>query len=683
MKEPIPDHVSKVSSCAERNLILEHSTRLAGINGPADGLWLERLRRETNQAQYIFATARDPVILGLAGPGSGKTRALVYRAAHLINSGVAPEKVLLLTFTNKAAEEMKERLKKLLGFWPQELWAGTFHSIGARILRRHASLVGRSNNFTILDDDDSRSLFKQLISGLSLSLSEDEKNLLVKRGLPARIISQARNSGLSVKAVMEDYYYYISGYLELVENLAAKYERIKNESNAFDFDDLLLCWLGLFEQYEHLREHYRQRFAHVLVDEFQDTNVVQAQIIDLFTGGSSICAVGDDAQSIYAFRFAHVGNILSFPEKYPHCLVVRMEQNYRSIPEIVNLANHSIAFNTEQLHKKLFSKNPSGGKPWIIGARHAAQEAAFVARKIRELQQGRLPLREIAVLYRSGYLATELEFALGRQAIPYRTFGGVKFLQKAHIKDILAYLKILYNPADESAWRRAATLQQGLGPASFDALWSKLRTYPNPLEAALQGIAAPSRGKAGWDALLSALKAVRSERGERRDVPGAIACIVNKSYDQILRRNYPDQFEERLRGIERLAAYGERFATLDQFLESLALEESLFDDTASGGDGDYLTLSTIHSAKGKEWEAVFIIGMNGGHFPSRRGDDREIPEERRLFYVAVTRARRFLFLSTYREDYRGWGAAAEGPSLFLKELPRDCFEPVLLDEYDY
>lgn len=658
---------------------MEKRYRPDGMEECADGPWLDRLRREMNQAQYTFATALDPVILGLAGPGSGKTRALVYRAAHLVKSGVSPEQILLLTFTNKAAEEMKDRLKRLLGFWPQELWAGTFHSIGARILRHHASLAGRGGNFTILDDDDSRGLLKQLVNSLSQSLGEEEKNLLLKRGLLPRIISQARNSSLTVKEVMEEVYYYRIDYLELVQNLAGLYEQKKRESNAFDFDDLLLCWLELFEQHADLRERYRQRFSHVLVDEFQDTNVVQARIIDLFAGSSAICAVGDDAQSIYAFRFAQVGNILAFPEKYPHCLVVRMEQNYRSTPEIVELANRSIAFNTEQLRKKLFSENPSGDKPWIVGARNAAQEASFVAQRIQDLQRERLPLREMAVLYRSGYLATELEFTLVRRGIPYRTFGGVKFLQKAHIKDVLAYLKVLYNPADEGAWRRIAMLQQGLGPASFDTLWSKLRRHPDPLEAALEGHAAPSRGKAGWEALCTTLQAVRTQG---REVLRAIECIMAESYDQILRKNYPDQYDERLRGIERLAMYGERMGTLDQFLESLVLEESLFDDAALSESGDYLTLSTIHSAKGKEWDAVFIIGMNGGHFPSRRGDDREIPEERRLFYVAVTRARRFLSLSTYWEDYRNWGAVAEGPSLFLKELPQDCFEPVVLDEHD-
>ncbi|MEW5785815.1 MAG: ATP-dependent helicase [Bacillota bacterium] len=644
--------------------------------------WLARLRRELNPAQFQFATAVEPVILGLAGPGSGKTRALVYRTAHLIESGIPPERVLLLTFTNKAAEEMKDRLKSLLGFWPQELWAGTFHSIGARILRRHALLVERNSSFTILDDDDNRQLLKQLVNSLSRSLGEEERSLLLKRGLLARVISQARNSDLTVKEVLAESYPFRLEYLELVQNLAEMYAQKKRESNALDFDDLLLCWLDLFQQHPAVREKYRQRFEHVLVDEFQDTNVIQARLVDQFAGYSSLCVVGDDAQSIYAFRFAHVGNILSFPEKYPHCLVVRMEQNYRSTPQIVALANHSINCNHEQLRKQLFSKNPAGEKPWIVGARNASREASFVAQRIRELNREHgVPLGEIAVLYRSGYLSPEVEFELVRRGFPYRTFGGVRFLQKAHIKDVLAYLKILYNPADESAWRRVATLQSGLGPASFETLWAELKLHGNPLDAALSGRVAPARGKAGWEALCRTLQTLQlqSDSGVAR----LIAAVSEGNYEQILKKNYPDQFEERLRGIERLAMYGDRFESLNKFLESLALEESLFADAADAGpEGEFVTLSTIHSAKGKEWDAVFVIGLNEGHFPSRRGDERDLPEERRLFYVAATRARRYLYLSTYWEDYRNYGSVSGGPSLFLKELPQDCFEPVFLEEYE-
>ncbi|HSW36063.1 MAG TPA: ATP-dependent helicase, partial [Candidatus Limnocylindrales bacterium] len=407
---------------------------------------------------------------------------------------------------------------------------------------------------------------------------------------------------------------------------------------------------------------------------------IQARIIDLFNGTSSLCVVGDDAQSIYAFRYANIGNILSFPEKYARCQIARMEQNYRSTPEIVELANCSISFNHEQLPKKLFSRNAPGEKPVIAKMLDARQEATFVLQNIWELQNKGVPLKEIAVLYRSSYLTPEVEFALARKGISYRTFGGVKFFQKAHVRDLLAYLRVIYNPADENAWRRIATLQQGIGPASFNTLWSKLKKHSNPLEAALERKETPSRGKSGWDELCKTLEAV-TKRGSDY-VPPLISIIMAENYDIILQNNYPDQYDERLQGIERLAIYAERFDSLASFLESLVLEESLFADTSSTFDHSdgQLTLSTIHSAKGKEWDAVFIIGMNQGHFPSQRGGDSFLPEERRLFYVAATRARKYLYLLTYREDYRNYGTVSEGPSLFLRELPRDCYRLVDFDD---
>ncbi|MDW7739867.1 MAG: ATP-dependent helicase [Bacillota bacterium] len=634
--------------------------------------WDQFLQAELNRAQYEFATADDDALLGLAGPGSGKTRALVYRAAHLIQTGLNPGNLLLLTFTNKAAGEMKERLERLLGFLPYELWSGTFHSIGARILRKHAALMGRTPNFSIFDEDDSRALLKQILA--LLEVNEQDRKLIMQRGFLGRIISQARNSDFSIRHVMEEDYPYRLEYYALINEVADIYNRKKEESNAFDFDDLLLCWLELFENQPQVREQYLRRFKHVLVDEFQDTNIIQARLIDLFAGNASLCVVGDDAQSIYAFRYANIGNILSFPEKYQTCRLVRMEQNYRSTPEIVELANCSISFNREQLPKKLYSENPPGPKPLIAKVYDARQEASFVLQNIWELQNNGIPMQEIAVLYRSSYLTPELEFTLSGRGISYRTFGGVKFFQKAHIKDLLAYLKVINNPQDEQAWRRISLLQQGIGPAGFEKLWLNLKDYSNPLEAALSGKESPSRGKNGWTQLCETLAKINEHKDGK--VADLINGILEDNYDQLLKQNYPDQYEERLSGLERLAIYSERFETVEKFLESLTLEESVFADPDAYNDtyGGQLTLSTIHSAKGKEWDAVFIIGLNQGHFPGRHINNHDLDEERRLFYVAATRARRYLYMTTYWEDYRSYGATSEGPSLFLKELAPECYQ---------
>ncbi len=605
---------------------------------------------------------------------------LMYRTAHLINSGVKPDQLLLLTFTNKAAGEMKGRLESLLGYYPGGLWAGTFHSIGARILRHrlnihepcNAEFLGREKNFTIYDEDDMKGKLKKILK--DTGVAEEDRKTLMKRNMLLRIISQSRNTDkLIIEIVNDNYGGFFLAYANTIEDIAKKYEKAKLDSNAFDFDDLLLCWLKLFENNSRVKGYYREKFAHVLVDEYQDTNVLQAQLVDLFRGSASICVVGDDAQSIYAFRCADIKNILTFPDHHENCQVVLMEQNYRSTPEIVELANYTISMNSEKLSKKLFSTNPSGEKPFIAGLYDSRQEATYVLQCIWELQNNGVELHEIAVLYRSSYLTADVELALNGRGISYKVYGGLKFFQKAHIKDVLAYLQVAYNPNNELAWRRLCNLQTGLGEKTFNTLWGKLKLSSNPLEEAIEGKVEPSRGKAGWAALVDTLKKNKLNAGI--PIYKLFQSILDNNYDQILRREYPDQYEERYRGIERLMIYAERFDTLPQFLESLALEESIFADTETAekpGDG-HLTLSTIHSAKGKEWDAVFIIGMNQGHFPSNKTSKYDHDEERRLFYVASTRARRYLYMTSYYEDYRSYGAISEGPSIFLDELPHECF----------
>jgi len=640
-----------------------------------DFSWRQRLRRELNAEQYFFVTERSSSLLGIAGPGSGKTRALTYRVAHLLKENVPPENILLVTFTNKAAEEMKNRVREIIGYFPPGLWAGTFHSIGARILRRHASLINRSPNFTILDEDDREAMLKSSLVALKVRLDTKDQNLFIKKGLLGKILSSARNSALDLQTYIHTRAPELTDYLDFLKQVEEKYEEKKRLANAFDFDDLLNAWLNLLQKNHHIRHYYQQQFQHILVDEYQDTNAIQDQIVLLLGEKSLTCLVGDDAQSIYGFRCAEVGNILTFPLKRPDCKIVKLVQNYRSVPEILELANCSISNNKQQFKKELFTMRPRGEKPYVYIASDNFNEARFIVHKIVELYDEGQKLSDIAVLYRSTYLAQDVEMELLKKNIPYQTFGGLKFLQRAHIKDILAWLKILENPLDEISWQRVILMHKGLGAATFQQIWMKMRSHPQPLQAIIQGKISPSRGQQGWSAMVSTLQ--RLEKTSLENVSELIQVIMENHYSKYLKENHPDDYTERLMGIERLAAYGSRCSSLREFLESLILEEALVMENFNDNKmkRDYLTLSTVHSAKGKEWKTVFLMGLNEGRFPALQ-NKKNIEEERRLFYVAVTRAKDYLFLTSSREELRGWGSYLSGPSSFIKELPLHCYQVI-------
>ena len=637
--------------------------------------WQERLRRELNQEQLFFVTHKHPAILGIAGPGSGKTRALTYRLANLLQENVPPHQIMLVTFTNKAAEEMKRRVREIIGHLPQGLWAGTFHSIGARMLRRHASVVDRSANFSIMDEDDRASMLNLVLASHKSEIKEKERDLFIKRGLLGKIISAARNSSLELNEYINSKMPDLAPYLSIFHRVEEQYTEKKRLANAFDYDDLLIVWLQLLQQNGDIRERYHEQFKHILVDEYQDTNAVQDRIIMILGEKGSTCLVGDDAQSIYSFRSAEISNILNFPRKKTDCTTIKLVRNYRSIPEILELANCSIIRNNGQIPKQLKAVRPPGEKPHICLSPDNYKEAAFITRMVRQLYQDGLQLGEMAVLYRSSYLSQDIELALINQGIPYLTFGGLKFLQRAHIKDILSWLKILENPRDELSWQRIALLHEGIGPATFQEIWRQLKAYPNPLEAAFMENIKIQRGKQGWQTFTEILAQLRN--AGRDDVSRLIAIIMQSAYGRTLKQKYPDDYVERSLGIERLAAYGARCASVGEFLESLLLEEILILDSIreENPEKDFLTLSTIHSAKGKEWKAVFLVGLSEGHFPSAQGL-KNIEEERRLFYVAVTRARDYLYLTAAQEDYRGWNRYIGGPSPFLTELPVHCYQIV-------
>ena len=432
--------------------------------------------RELNPQQFIAVTAPPGPALVIAGAGSGKTRTLTYRVAYLLEQGIPPDRILLLTFTNKAAGEMMRRVADLLGRQLPSLWGGTFHSIGARILRQHADLLGYHRDFTILDRDDAKDLIKACIAEAGI---ETKGTHFPKPEVLCEIFSLAVNTHKSVGQIMDEQYGYLfekyEGENELGEDISRlfqSYTARKRATNAMDFDDLLALWLKLLQDHAGVCEHYQRRFQFILVDEYQDTNQLQSDLIDLLAGRHhNVTVVGDDAQSIYAWRGANFQNIFKFPKRYPGAKTFKIETNYRSTPEILKVANAAIAANTQQFTKELAPARKSGLKPALVACGDAAQQAAFIAQRVGELSEEGVNLNQVAVLYRSHFHALELQLELTRRHIPFSITSGIRFFEQAHIKDATAYLKLVANPRDEVAFKRLVQLLPGIAAKGAEKLW--------------------------------------------------------------------------------------------------------------------------------------------------------------------------------------------------------------------
>jgi DNA helicase II / ATP-dependent DNA helicase PcrA len=630
-------------------------------------------KRELNEEQYSVVTGGDGHCLVLAGAGSGKTRAITYRVAYLLEHGVKPEEVLLVTFTNKAAREMKERVENLTGGEARLPWSGTFHHIGYRILRKYAPLLGYTNNFNILDGGDSIDLVKMCL--------KQEKVGHTSRKFPSAkvirsIISFAKNVGESVESVIAREHPQWIDFSDSIVRIAGEYHRRKVEGNTMDFDDLLVNTYLLLLQSEQVRARYAEQFRYVLVDEYQDTNRVQADIISLFSSHhANLLVVGDDAQSIYSFRAADIRNILDFESDHPGTKIFRLETNYRSTPEILRLASEVIAGNTHQYEKNLKSVNDAFTKPEVHAFADADEEAEFVADRIEELREEGVLLSDIAVLFRAAYQSQTLEVELTKRDIPYDYRGGVRFFERAHVKDVLAYLRIFANRHDIVAWNRVLTMQTGIGSAGVARVVAGVRSLPvsdgnSPLnvdELDAVGEVLGAKARVGFNDFASIYGAICRVS----DVTPAklILAVINSKYRDQLEVEYPD-YRERLGDLDQLAVFAEKVDDLSQFLGEITLQESY---TKAGGEDsrDKLVLSTVHQAKGLEWEAVFIISMASGKFPNDKSLDNltALEEERRLFYVAVTRAKRHLHVSYSVTG--GFTGSFGGPSMFLEEINPD------------
>ena len=639
-------------------------------DAPADAQIPAYAARLNAPQREAVLTTEGPVLM-LAGAGTGKTAALTARLAHLIATRRAwPSEILCVTFTNKAAREMRKRVGRHIGDAVEGMpWLGTFHSIGARMLRRHAELVGLESNYTIIDTDDQIRLLKQLI----------QENDVDEKRWPARqlagLLDRWKNRGLN------------PGDLDAVENESyangrgAQFYKLYQDRlktlNACDFGDLLLHILNIFRTHHDVLAQYQQRFKYILVDEYQDTNQVQYLWLRLLAQTrKNICVVGDDDQSIYSWRGAEVANILKFEKDFPGASVVKLEQNYRSTPQILAAASGLINANSERLGKTLWTELPPGEKVRIIGVWDAPEEARRVGEEIERLESEGAPLDQIAILVRAQYQTREFEDRFIQIGLNYRIVGGFRFYERAEIRDALAYLRVIAQPADDLAFERIYNQpKRGLGAKTLEAMRRHARQLQMPLAAASLDLCdtdeLPARARNNLVALLGQFVHWREQADKVTPSELLRSVLAESGYEDMLQKERSAESAGRLENLTELARAMEEYETLGDFLEHV----SLVMDNERAGDGEKVTIMTMHAAKGLEFDHVFLPGWEEGVFPSQRAIDEgglaSLEEERRLAYVAITRAKRrcTILHAANRRIYGQWTSSI--PSRFIEDLPED------------
>ena len=637
---------------------------------------------ELNAQQLAAVTATPGPLLVIAGAGSGKTRTLTYRVAYLLENGSDPRNILLLTFTNKAARQMLDRVANLLPLDASGIWGGTFHSIGNRMLRRHGSALGYSSGFSIMDREDQKDLINTVVVGAGI----DPKEIRFPKGdVLAEIFSFVVNTETPMEEMLAEKFPYFLPLLDKIKDVHARYDKKKKATNSMDFDDLLEKTLSMLKQHEHVASFYRRQFQFILVDEYQDTNKIQADLIDtLARDHRNVMVVGDDAQSIYSWRGANFKNILEFPKRYPDAQVFKIEMNYRSVPEILDVANAAIAANVEQFRKNLAPTRESNAvKPAVVALNDGSEQAQFVAQRILELRDEDVDLSDIAVLYRAHYHAIELQLELSRRGIPYQITSGIRFFEQAHIKDVTAFLRIVANPRDEVAFKRMVKLLPGIGNRSADNLWNAWdkslseRGEITSWGERLRALHVTAKSKKSWEQLAHTLDEI-APGGQPNPPSEMITSVVEAIYDDYAKVTFTN-YELRREDLNQLAAFARQFKDIHEFLAQLALISNVDAEAAPNqtADKEAVNLSSVHQAKGLEFHTVFIIWLTDGMFPSSRSlDTRDaLEEERRLFYVAVTRARDELYLAyPHMRLNAGYGDIFQRPSRFLKEIPNELVE---------
>jgi len=685
---------------------------------------------ELNPQQYAAVTAPPGPALVIAGAGSGKTRTLTYRVAYLLENGIRPQHVLLLTFTNKAAREMLDRVAAICPHDLAGLWGGTFHSIGNRILRRHPNEAGFAPGFSIMDREDA----EDMLDGVVASLGFDPKEKRAPKGeVVADVLSYQLNTGRKLEEVLLEKYPHFLEFAPQFAEARKKYEAKKRQANALDFDDLLEKTLRMLQTNAALAEHYQRQFQFILVDEYQDTNHLQNDFIEILAARHhNVMVVGDDAQSIYSWRGADFRNILEFPKRHTGAVVYKIETNYRSVPEVLSVANAAIASNVHQFRKELHASREGGGlKPALVPLPDTQQQAQFVAQRMLELNEEGIPLEEMAVLYRAHYHSMDLQMELTRRGIPFELTSGLRFFEQAHIKDVGAFMKWVVNPRDEVAFKRMAKLLPGVGARSADSLWLGVEealtrsstpllapppaaptivapsaeiaqsegspsalapadaptqplpeTIANPwtglppVKEILLPLKVPAKAQKAWQQLAFTLDEL-VPKGHLAPPAQMIESIMEAIYDDYLLANFPN-YEQRREDLNTLANFSKQYESPQAFLDQLALLTGLDTDvTQRAEENDRVVLTSVHQAKGLEWKVVFVIWLADGKFPSSRSLESSdaIEEERRLFYVSVTRAKDELYLTYPCVSYsQGYGDPLQRPSRFIAEVPRELLE---------
>ncbi len=631
-----------------------------------------------NPQQLAAATAPGGPILIVAGAGTGKTRTLVYRVAYLVETGVPPEGIVLLTFTRRAAGAMLARATSLLDGRCARVRGGTFHAFCVSILRRHADRIGFDRRFTILDASDAADVLDVLRTEAGLHASE--KRFPRKRTLQA-IFSAALNRDLELADALAERWPQYLVHLDELEALRDAFGAFKRRNGLMDYDDLLARTLELFATHDEVRRQVAAECWHVLVDEYQDVNQLQARLVEAFASvHGHVTAVGDDAQSIYRFRGADVGHILRFPARFPGTRVLKLEQNYRSTQPILDLANHVLDRAHAKYEKRLFTEREGGERPALVQAADASWQSRFVAQVVLAKREEGVPLNRMAVLFRSGWCSYDLEAELGRRRIPFVKYGGLKLAEAAHVKDVVAHLRVAENPGDAVAWNRALQLLEGIGPKSAQQLLAWIRQAENPY--ALDAPATSAKYEAGLRRLGAVLDALRREDAPLAEQIDALLAY----YRPLFERVYAEDADQREADLEGFAAVAARYPSRAALLEALALDPlDLTTEEVEGTDKDEppLVLSTVHSAKGLEFDTVFLIEALDGVLPSqyslKRDDD--LDEELRLLYVALTRAENELYVSyPLVQHRRGAGEFFTNPSRFLEGTPERLLEPWTLVE---